>query len=255
MGHTSLNADSVRVSLDLFEGPLDLLLHLIQVQQIDITDISISDITSDYLKTLEMMREMDLDIAGEYLVMAATLILIKSRLLLPPAPYDDQDGLESEDPREMLIERLKQYQTFREAGRHLQSRNDIQRQHLPRGSMREDSEQHTEWIIDATLIDLLKALKDIVRKHADDSPHLVIPNPISVREKMIHLVKRLTTESSILLSELFHDAGSKQEAIVIFLAILELIRIRTIQARQRKMFGDIRLTVLPGATLGNVTDG
>jgi segregation and condensation protein A len=250
-----LNTESVRVSLDLFEGPLDLLLHLIQVQQIDISEISISEITADYLKTLEMMREMDLDIAGEYLVMAATLILIKSRLLLPPAPFDDSDGLDTEDPRETLVERLKQYQTYREAGRHLQSMNEIQRQHLPCGTASDDDEQHTEWIIDATLVDLLKALKDIIRKHGDESPHLVVPNPISVREKMIHLVGRLTTEPSILLSELFHHAGSKQEVIVIFLAVLELVRIRTIQARQRKIFGDIRLTVLPGATLGNITDG
>ncbi|MBN1355526.1 segregation/condensation protein A [bacterium] len=247
--------DTVRVSLDLFEGPLDLLLHLIQMQRIDIAEISIASITAEYLKTIEIMREMDLDIAGEYLVMAATLILIKSRTLLPPSPLDIQDDTIGCDPREGLIERLKQYQIFREAGRYLQTLGESRSLLIPRGGKMHEPQEQTEWTIDATLVDLLKSLRDVIRKQTEEPPHLLVANSISVREKMLDLVRRLAGESSILVSQLFKAATGKYEAVVIFLAILELIRIRVIQARQRKMWGEIRLFLYPGTDLESWNDG
>ena len=236
-----LEQDALRVSLELFEGPLDLLLHLIQTQHIDIAAVSISQITDQYLQAVELMREMDLDIAGEYLVMAATLILIKSKSLLPSLIDDPELQYEGLDPKEDLIERLKRYQLFREAGKHLELLNQRQSNLLPRGRKLPESEENTEWVMEVTLLDLLRALRNIVKRNFEGQPHIIVPQIITVREKMTAIIKMLNQHRSVLLSQIFESCSSKQEAIVIFLATLELIRIQTIQARQRELFGEIRI--------------
>jgi segregation and condensation protein A len=244
-----------RISIDLFEGPLDLLLHLIQIQHIDIAAIPIAKITAQYLETLELMKEMDLDIAGEYLVMAATLILIKSRILLPPAALESPELDEQADPREELIARLKQYYVFREAGRHLHDLNELRRSYFERGVTEADQQIHREWIIDATVVDLLQALKDVLSRLGNEAVHLIEPSPISIREKMTEIIGLLTRHGPTLLKSLFEQCSTKQEAIVIFLAMLELIRIRAIQARQRQLFGDILLALIPIEIQESRSDG
>ncbi len=237
--------ETIRVSLDLFEGPLDLLLHLIQEQHIEIAAIPIASITAQYLEAVEIMQEMNLDIAGEYLVMAASLILIKSRWLLPPSG-DSADEMENgQDPREELIERLKHYQLFREAGQFLGDLNEEQRDKYRRIPREGEQETQKDWVVNATVVDLLRALQEVFDRIADDPVHIVSPNPISVREKMTDLMKLLESEGSVLISRLFKTCSSKQEAIAMFLAVLELTRMQVIQARQRKLYGDIRVAILP----------
>ncbi|MBN1550417.1 segregation/condensation protein A, partial [bacterium] len=233
------------VRLELFEGPLDLLLHLIQTQHIDISSISIVTITDQYLETIEMMQELDLDIAGDYLVMAATLILLKSRTLLPPEEGGDPVFDDNGDPTELFIERLKQYQAFQQAGSYFQECHDYHSRHYQRGSATEIEGFHTEWTIEATLVDLLRALRDVVLRKPAEDIHIIKPSPVTVREKMTEIVNLLNTEGSILISKLFNQCKDRQEMIVLFLGILELIRMRIIHARQRKLFGDIRIAIIP----------
>jgi segregation and condensation protein A len=238
------NRDAVRVTLELFDGPLDLLLHLIQVQRIDINSISISEITDQYLAALDLMMELDLDIAGEYLVMAATLILLKSKSLLPPAPGIESESEGDLDPRENLIRQLRQYQTFREAGNYLQGLGDFRAEQFTRGGVQEELEEHKDWLIEVTLIDLLRSLSSVIQRKQQGQIRIVVPNPVSVREKMALVIQALSLEGSILISKIFSSCQTKQDAIVVFLAVLELVRIHVIQARQRRMFGDIRLSLL-----------
>lgn len=238
---TNFTRDSVRVKLDLFEGPLDLLLHLIRSNQIDISAVSLAHITDQYLDTIEFMKELDLDIAGEYLVTAATLLLIKSRTLLPP-PDTTGEQDDADDPKEELIRRLKEYELFKKAGYHLGVfETGRSRQHArPEDDMQKPE---TEWIIDASLIDLLTAMKDIMERRKEVLLHVVKTSPVSVRQKMTWILDRLNRDGPVLLSGLFETVVSRQEMIAIFLAILELIRIQTIRARQKTFMGDIRLVL------------
>ncbi len=228
--------ETPRVTLSLFEGPLDLLLHLIQDQKIDISDIPISTITSQYLETLELMRDLDLTVAGEYLVMAATLMLIKSRMLLPVDPEDV--NMEENDPREELTRQLQEYQLFRNAGSYLQNRYELQSL-VYEHPVAEMDDLDREWILEATLLDLLKALRDVIEKHSSAPVHVVIPGVMSIREKMSDLLTFLGEQGPTLFSEYFKRCGSRQEVIVSFLAILELVKIHLITLRQRHLWAEI----------------
>lgn len=239
--------DSIRICIELFEGPLDLLLHLIQRDQIDIASISIAQITSQYLDALDVMKEMDLDIAGDYLVMAATLILMKSKTLLPPDPDSGEDEILT-DQKSALIERLKEYQLYREAGHHLQELHAMRSQMLSHPLSEEQKTIYIDWIIDAQLIDLLNALKTVFERIGKDNAHLIQPNSISIRETMSRLLTILNDRGPVFLHDLFNECSIRQEAIVLFLAMLELIRVRVIQARQRKLFGQILLALMPDST-------
>ncbi|MBN1879969.1 segregation/condensation protein A [bacterium] len=234
--------DYIRIKLELFEGPLDLLLHLIRSQQIDISAISIARITDQYLETIELMKELDLDVAGDFLVMAATLILIKSRMLLPPSE-NTADNLEEEDPREELIRRLKQYELFKEASLKLEDMEQIRHRMYSRPSTPDEIQGGKDWIIDVSLVDLLTALKDIIIRRKDVIAHIVRPSPVSVREKMTRILELIRENGTLLFSEVFDDASSRQDVIATFLAILELVRTQLIRARQRCLMSDIRLVL------------
>lgn len=232
--------DQIRVKLELFEGPLDLLLHLIRTQHIDIAAIPIAHITEQYLKAIEMMQKLDLDIAGEYLVMAATLMLIKSRMLLPPAPGSQEDE-SAEDLREELIRRLQEYETYKQAGTHLEHAGQ-ERSHLFSRSpdLREDIPD-TEWVIEASVIDLLKALDGLMERNKELPEHLVRPNPVSVRQRMSQILMRLQETKSILFEELYMECRYRHEVIGLFLAVLELMKMHSVKVRQKQNFGEIRL--------------
>jgi len=233
-------SDQIRVKLELFEGPLDLLLHLIRTQHIDIAAIPIAAITSQYLETIQIMKKLDLDIAGEYLVMAATLILIKSRMLLPPSQQEDADET-ADEMREALIQRLKEYEVFKEAGQYLDQLEKDRRKFHIRPLREEDEDTRTEWVIDATFIDLLKSLGDVLNRRKDLPHHIVRPKPVSVRTKMTTILQILSEKGSMNFRDLFESCHSRQEIIGTFLAVLELMRLQAVRARQRKMFGEIRL--------------
>lgn len=226
-----------RVQLEIFEGPLDLLLHLIKKNEVNIADIPIAAITEQYLATLELMQSLNLDVAGEFLVMAATLIHIKSRVLLPPG--EDEDGEEEEgDPREELVRRLLEYQRFKEAAEELEGREILKRDvFVRRSEVPEDLA--TAGFEGLSLFDLISALRQVLERFPDEGIHEVTLERISVREKMSSLLDDLQRRGKVIFQSLFEAAASRFEIIVTFLAMLELAKIRAIRVRQEEREGPI----------------
>lgn len=223
--------------LSAFEGPLDLLLHLIKENKIDIYDIPIVEITRQYLDYLEMMKELNLEIAGEFLVMAATLIYIKSKMLLPP----DEEGVEQplEDPRTELVQRLLEYQKFKEAALSLREREDIWKNIFRRQPRAEDYDNEPElFLSEVSLFDLISAFK----KFLIEAPEQVIEitrETLTVSDKINFIMEKLDREDSIRFEDLFKENPTKIVLIVTFLALLELIRLGLVKAYQEKTFGSI----------------
>lgn len=226
-----------RVQLEIFEGPLDLLLHLIKKNEVNIADIPIAAITEQYLATLELMQSLNLDVAGEFLVMAATLIHIKSRMLLPPG--EDEDGEEEEgDPREELVRRLLEYQRFKEAAEELEGREILKRDvFVRRSEVPEDLA--TAGFEGLSLFDLISALRQVLERFPDEGIHEVTLERISVREKMSSLLDDLQRRGKVIFQSLFEAAASRFEIIVTFLAMLELAKIRAIRIWQEEREGPI----------------
>ena len=232
------------VKLDVFEGPLDLLLHLIKRNEVQITDIPIALITDQYLATLEQLSELNLDGAGEYLVMAATLMLIKSRLLLPAEP--GADGETEEDPRAELVQQLLEYQRYREAAERL-----VERAVLERDVFRSAGERPTGGSIatdgppvrDASLGDLLSALREVLARAATPVPHEIFRPGITVGECAQRILARFALGDSVDFTELFQPEAERDEIIVTFLALLELIRLRVVRAGQMERFGRITVSL------------
>ncbi|MBI2989554.1 MAG: segregation/condensation protein A [Deltaproteobacteria bacterium] len=226
-----------RVQLEIFEGPLDLLLHLIKKNEVNIADIPIAAITEQYLATLELMQSLNLDVAGEFLVMAATLIHIKSRVLLPPG--EDEDGEEEEgDPREELVRRLLEYQRFKEAAEELEGREILKRDvFVRRSEVPEDLA--TAGFEGLSLFDLISALRQVLERFPDEGIHEVTLERISVREKMSSLLDDLQRRGKVIFQSLFEAAASRFEIIVTFLAMLELAKIRAIRVWQEEREGPI----------------
>jgi segregation and condensation protein A len=233
---------SYKVKLNIFEGPLDLLLFLIKRDKIDIYDIPIADITKQYLEYLELMKLLDLEIAGEFLVMAATLIHIKSKMLLPQDEMELEE--EEEDPREELVRKLLEYKKFKEAASKLQ---EMYRDHksvfLRKGEGEKGkiiSADGTEFF-EASLFDLITAFRKVLTTVPKATFHKVIKNAFTVSDKIHEIYHILAKQSRAYFSELFSKAGSKDEVVVIFLAILELIKMREIFVVQKESFGDIEI--------------
>jgi segregation and condensation protein A len=225
-----------QVKLQMFEGPLDLLLHLIREHQLDILDIPIATITDEYLRTLAMMQELDLDVAGEFLVMAATLIHIKSRMLLPP---DEIAGEEAEepDPRAELVDRLLEYKRFKEAAQTLGVLEGEQSLLHPRGTPA--LPLTVEGPLQIPLLDLLRALRDVLRRTPADDALEIRPEELNVGQRLVLLVDRLAKESPLPFVRLFDGAARRVEIIVTFLALLELLRRGMATARQPEPLGPI----------------
>ncbi len=236
-GNTS--AGGPRLVLQTFEGPLDLLLHLIRVNEISITDIPILEICRQYDAYLGLMEEMNLTIAGEFLVMAATLAHIKSRILLPAPPT--APGEEPEDPRADLVRQLLEHQRMKAAADVLRDRDESAGSAFLRGNAGEDplgpyrSEAHLE----VSLFDLLAAFKRVLEAIDHAEPLHVQRDTISVAEKIAWILDRLEERSPRSFRDLIAGLGSRAERIVAFLAILELIRLRLIRAMQRHVMGEI----------------
>ena len=234
-----------KVKLEIFEGLLDLLLHLIKEEQLDIYDIPITRITEQYLEYLNLMEMMDLEIAGEFLVMAATLMQIKSRMLLPPDP----EGVETEeaDPRAELIRRLLAYKAFKEAAQKLKGFEEERGLVFTRPGMEAlDGEPAAVWsdgpMVNVSLFDLLSAFTKILKGLPKDTFHEVVRDEFTVAEKIEDIVRRLSMERAIRFRQLFRAAKNKMEAITIFLALLELIRLKQVNVAQAGHFEDIEIT-------------
>jgi segregation and condensation protein A len=231
------------VKLPLFEGPLDLLLHLIKKNEVEITDIPISTITDQYLAMLAEHPELNLDGAGEYLVMAATLVYIKSRILLAG---DDEDEAAEEDPRAELAQQLAEYQRFREVAVALGERNVLARDvFAPPGEPYErgDDEAADPPVRDASLGDLIGALTEVLRRIRRPVPHEVQAETMSVRQCVERILGHFALAEEVDFGNLFGPAPLAREVIVIFLSLLELIRMRVVRARQPEPFGTITLAL------------
>lgn len=222
---------TVQIALPVFEGPLDLLLHLIQENKIDIYDIPVALITKQYLEYLELMKEIDLNIASEFLLMAATLIYIKSRMLLPR-----QQPVE-EDPRQELVEKLIEYQKFKEASQILKERYKVWSMAFPRKT----SGQEEFLLQELSIFDLLTAFKKLLET---SEPKIYIPRQyIKVEDKIEEIMNTLKIKKSVTFQELFKPGASKLEIIVTFLALLELLKLGTIKAYQEKPFSKILINL------------
>ena len=228
---------STRVQLEIFEGPLDLLLHLIKKNEVSITDIPIALITEQYLATMELMQTLDLDLAGEFLVMAATLIHIKSRLLLP-AGEEEAEEEEGVDPRAELVRRLLDYQRYKEAAAELEQREVLTRDVFVRASAPTEEAGPREFR-EVSVFELLGALKRVIDRLPKDVVHEVTLEKVSVREKMTLLLDKLRDQSRVVFESLFAGVKSRIEIVVTFLAMLELVKVRAIRIYQDDMAGPI----------------
>lgn len=230
-----------KVKLEVFEGPLDLLLYLIKKEELNIYDIPISRITDEYLQYLELMKLLDLDIAGEFLVMAATLMHIKSKMLLPPDETADEQ--EEADPRAELVRRLLEYKKFKEAASQL-AHMESQHKHLfPRvgPSQPEEITVAKDLLFDANLFDLITAFTKVLKDIPKDVFHEVIKDEFTVSQKMHDILHMMVATPSIFFLDLFKAAKNKREMITIFLALLELIRLKTVVVKQAQPFSDIEV--------------
>jgi segregation and condensation protein A len=229
-----------QVRIENFEGPLDLLLHLIKKNEINIYDIPIAMIAQQYLSYIEAMKDLNLTVAGEFLVMAATLLQIKSKMLLPveESAEDDEDG---PDPREELVRRLLEYKTFKEAARQLDTQERMWREIYSRPiAPSEDVAQSDETLLDNIgLFDLVDALQEILNRNPGKKLLEIIPDNLTVRDRMNVLLEALEGQESIGFEALFEASCHRLVIIVTFLALLELIRLRTVRVYQAENFGPI----------------
>lgn len=229
---------SYQVRLVQFEGPLDLLLHLIRRDKINIYDIPISHITREYLAYIEVMHELELEVAGEFFVMAATLMRIKSQMLLPR-----HEGFEQEeaDPREELVRNLLEYRKFKEAAHHLAAREEDRRKVFPRVIATSPTETPADEGLDVSLFDLLEALQSVFKNINQRAVYHVVPDSVTVEQKIEVIRGTLGRRSEVLFTELFTGEFAKIEIIVTFLAILEMIKLGELVARQMSQTADIWL--------------
>ncbi len=230
-----------KVKLEVFEGPLDLLLYLIKKEELDIYDIPVARITDQYLEYLELMQLLDLNIAGEFIVMAATLMHIKSKMLLPKDPDQEEEALE-EDPRSELVRKLLEYKKFKEAAGELSHMAAKQKSFFSRlTSERSPAEPIEVEFFEASLFDLITAFTKVMKDIPKEIFHQVTKDEFTVSEK-IHDIYHMMVERPLLyFTELFKNAKNKIEVITIFLAILELIRMKEIVAMQSAAFGEIEI--------------
>ncbi len=229
-----------RVKLPIFEGPLDLLLHLIKKSEVEIVDIPIAGITEQYLAYLEMMRELNLDIAGEFLVMAATLTLIKSRMLLPPSEGDEEE--EEADPRADLVRQLLDSQRYREAALELSERPLLQRDVFVREpfmDIDETPEAAEPGRIKVTVWELLEAFRAVLKRARPESVHEIVTERFTLRDRVRSLLQALSVARSLEFDSLFEEDASRFEVVVTFLALLELMKMGAVRAVQDDRFGRI----------------
>ena len=233
--------DTFEVKLESFEGPLDLLLHLIKKSQMDIYNIQISQITEQYLKIIDQMQTLDLDVAGEFLLMASTLLQIKSKLLLPFGDPDEEDE-EDEDPRAELVRRLLEYQRYKEAATELSTMDQVGRDTFLRLLSPDDEiGEQVEVLEEGNVYLLIEAFGRLLKEMPVEVYHEVIQERLSVTERITELVELLRGKESLGFSELFPKERGKPVLIVSFLAVLELVKMKMVRVSQEFRFGEIWL--------------
>lgn len=235
--------EAIPVRLENFEGPLDLLLHLIKRHELDIYDIPIALITSQYLDAIQLMQELDLDVAGDFLVMAATLIHIKSKMLLPRPETAAGADDEAEDPRDALVRRLLEHQKFKAAAELLHEREQLRAAQWLRPDQRVATIAGDEYEpeLEVDLFSLISAFQAVVQR-ARQRPTMLLPaEEVPVEERIQQLLARLSEHEACGFEELFADVDDRPGLIVTFLALLEMIRLRLVRVFQAGSFGPIRV--------------
>jgi len=236
-----LDQTDYKVQLDIYSGPLDLLLYLIKKNEIDIYDIPIAEITEQYCAYLDLFQKLDLNVAGEFLVMAATLMLIKSRMLLPK---EELGAEEEEDPRLALVQQLMEYKRFKEAACELSERAELQMQKFApsfRYEGTEDDNGNGEILKEVDLWDIVSAFKKVLDDTGAAFAETIIKDDIPIQMYCRRVLARLASGKLVSFFDLFSDKKEKGEFIGTFLAILELARAGEIIIEQNKLFGDIYL--------------
>ncbi|PLY02916.1 MAG: segregation/condensation protein A [Desulfuromonas sp.] len=232
------------IQLENFSGPMDLLLHLIKSNEMDVYDIRIVEITEQYLQVIEQMKLLDLDIAGEFLLMASTLLHIKSRMLLPVSEEIEEE--EGEDPRAELVKRLLEYQRYKEVAELFQQLPQLDRDvfsncltaaELISGEELEDAQ------IVASVYQLAEALRVLIKERPPEVFHEVIQESLSVAVYIERILEKLTSARRLALRDFFSERLSRSEIVVTFLAMLELVKMRMVNVEQVKEFSDIWLSL------------
>ncbi len=242
---TTLSPEEYRVKLDVFEGPLDLLLYLIRKEEVDIYDIPIERITEQYIAYLDLMRMLDLSIAGEFIVMAATLMMIKSRLLLPVEDREEEPEEEEEDPRWELVRQLVEYKKFKDIASQLQERELHQENVFDFGgknALGVDPDDAGLTLQDVGLFDLISAFSEVLRKAPPEQLGEIAADSYTVADKIDYVLRTVRRGGSLWFSRMFSRMASRSEIICTFLAMLELLRLRQIVAVQDARFGEIVIT-------------
>jgi len=241
---------ALQVFLEAFEGPLDLLLYLIRRQNIDILDIPIAEITKQYVQYIEVMKELQLELAGEYLLMAAMLAEIKSRMLLPRPPEEEH---EEEDPRAELVRRLQEYERFKKAAEDLSELPRLERDIFP-VSAEAPERKITKKLPDVTLKELLLAFHDVLKRAEMFSNLHMQREPLSVRQRMSEILTRLKASSFSSFSDLFDPEEGRMGVAVTFIAILELLRASTIEVVQADAYAPLHIRAAASVRLVDVDD-
>ena len=236
-----------KVKLEVFEGPLDLLLYLIKRDELDIYDISLERITKQYLEYLQAFKELNIDVAGEFVVMAANLIYLKSRSLLPVDQQPPEEDVEEDDPRWDLIRQLIEYKKFKEAAAQLQVRQLEQERIFVREPNGIDLIASAPLRLgEVGVFQLINAFQAVIKRvEARDDLREIFGEHYTVSDKIEWILQRMSDGVALKFSELFVRMASRVEIVVTFLALLELIRLRQVQATQADPFAEIELTAAP----------
>ena len=226
--------DDLKIVMGDFDGPLDLLLHLIRQEQVNIYDIPVARIADEYLRYLQVMQELDIAVAGDFLVMAATLIELKTRMLLPRDPFAAAE--EEEDPRKDLVDQLLEYQKYKAAAQMLWSRATVERAVFKRAEIETDKNNP---VVSVGLFDLLKVFQEILARHKEEVLLEIEREEISMTEMLERLRNMVMSAGELNLRVFFERAQSRRELVLAFLSVLELVRSTEIKLFQKETFGDI----------------
>ena len=229
--------DDIKLTLGEFSGPLDLLLFLIKQEKANIFDIPIAKIADEYLKYIRLMKSLDISLAADFIVMAATLIEIKSRMLLPQEK-SDETGEEIEDPRQELIDRLLEHQKFKNAAEMLYERVTVEQAVFRRGQIETDG-NNTE--TNANVFDLLNVFQKIVSRHVEEVQMEIHREEISLADMLKNLKRRIFEAKELNLLEFFAEMHTRRELVTAFIAVLEIVRTESVKLTQSATFGEIIL--------------
>ncbi|UCD15979.1 MAG: segregation/condensation protein A [Candidatus Omnitrophota bacterium] len=224
----------MKIRLDIFEGPLDLLLYLIKKNHLNVGDIVLTDVVEQYLQFLEFMKLLDINLASEYLVMAANLINLKSKMLLPKSETDEEEP--QEDPRQELVRKLIEYEKFKKVADFLKTREIDRRKYFSRPA---PASPKSETYLEASIFDLISAFQAALKEVPKDIFFQVMREEFTVEEKIHDITHLLLEKDKISLEEMISSGKNKIEVVVIFLAILELIKLREVVAVQEDFLGPI----------------